>query len=300
VAAKRVTVGGVTFDALTEKRVVATVRTALRRGEGGWILTPNIDILRQLRRDDAARQVLDETTLVVADGMPVVWASRLAGTPLPARVCGSDLIWSLSGALAADGRSIFVLGGEPAAPAQRPAHGPHSRPPAQGAAHRLTPDRSRPAVRRAVPMERYAVRSGAERAAAALVTRSPGLRVVGAVSPPYGFDADPAAVAELRASLAAARPDLVLVGIGFPRQERLIAQLRRDLPGTWFLGCGMAIGFVAGDQRRAPDWMQRTGVEWMHRLAAEPRRLADRYLRRDLPFAAHLLARAALDRLRSR
>jgi N-acetylglucosaminyldiphosphoundecaprenol N-acetyl-beta-D-mannosaminyltransferase len=147
-------------------------------------------------------------------------------------------------------------------------------------------------VRRAVPIERYAGRSGAERAADALVSRSPGLRVVGAVSPPYGFDTDPAAVADLRASLVAARPDLVLVGIGFPRQERLIGRLRAVLPDTWFLGCGMAVNFVAGHQHRAPRWMQRAGLEWAHRLTAEPRRLCRRYLRHDAPYALRLLATA--------
>jgi hypothetical protein len=111
---KRVTVGGVTFDALTEDRVVDHVRAALGRGQGGRILTPNVDVLRQIGRNDDARDALDDSTLVIADGMPVVWASRLAGTPLPQRVSGADLIWSLSRGLARDGRSVFVFGGQPA------------------------------------------------------------------------------------------------------------------------------------------------------------------------------------------
>jgi len=68
------------------------------------------------------------------------------------------------------------------------------------------------------------------------------------------------------------------------------------LPGAWFLGCGAAIDFVAGDRRRAPGWMQRGGLEWLHRLGTEPRRLAGRYLRRDAPYAARLLANAAAQR----
>ena len=62
------------------------------------------------------------------------------------------------------------------------------------------------------------------------------------------------------------------------------------------MGCGAAIGFVAGVRRRAPDWMQRAGLEWVHRLISEPRRLVRRYLLHDLPFAVRLLTTSALGR----
>jgi N-acetylglucosaminyldiphosphoundecaprenol N-acetyl-beta-D-mannosaminyltransferase len=58
------------------------------------------------------------------------------------------------------------------------------------------------------------------------------------------------------------------------------------------MGCGAAIGFVAGDIDRAPRWMQRSGLEWAHRLGTEPGRLAGRYLRHDAPYALRLLAGA--------
>src|SRR5947208_13441953 len=106
-----VELAGVGFHALTEEEAVARVREGLARGEGGRILTPNVDILRQAPTEYAA-----DATLVVADGMPLVWASRLAGTPLPERVAGSSLIWSLSRGLAADRRSVFPLGGSPGPP----------------------------------------------------------------------------------------------------------------------------------------------------------------------------------------
>src|SRR5436305_9126937 len=106
-----VELAGVAFHALTEEETVGRVRSALARGEGGRILTPNVDILRQ----DPGRYAAD-ASLVVADGMPLVWASRLAGTPLPERVTGSGLIWSLSRGLAADHRSVYLLGGAPGTP----------------------------------------------------------------------------------------------------------------------------------------------------------------------------------------
>src|SRR2546423_1101629 len=103
-------------------------------------------------------------------------------------------------------------------------------------------------------------------------------------------------VDRVRGALVAASPDLVFVGLGFPRQEEVISRLRPVLPGAWFLGCGAAIDFVAGDRRRAPQWMQRNGLEWLYRLGSEPRRLAGRYLRHDAPHPARLLANAAARR----
>jgi N-acetylglucosaminyldiphosphoundecaprenol N-acetyl-beta-D-mannosaminyltransferase len=91
---------------------------------------------------------------------------------------------------------------------------------------------------------------------------------------------------------------MVYVGLGFPKQEWVISRLRPLLPSCWFLGCGAAINFVAGDRRRAPQWMQRSGLEWVHRLAGEPRRLGPRYLRHDAPYGLRLLATAGITRVR--
>lgn len=257
-AFKRVAVGTTPFHSCTERQVVDAVREALGRGVGGRIVTPNVDILRQAVRDPAVHDYLADATFVVADGMPLIWASRLAGTPLPERVCGASLIWSLAAGLGRDGRSIYVLGGEPA-PAD-----------------------------------------GARRAARRLAEASPGLRIAGHQSPGYGFDSDPVALAGVCDAITAAEPDLVYVGLGFPKQEWLISRLRSELPRSWFLGCGAAVNFVAGDHRRAPGWMQRIGLEWAHRLASEPRRLASRYLRHDAPYAMRLLAGSYAARYRRR
>jgi N-acetylglucosaminyldiphosphoundecaprenol N-acetyl-beta-D-mannosaminyltransferase len=251
-----VLVDGVGIDPVTEADVVATVCAALERGAGGRIVTPNVDILRIARADPAVRAYLADATVVVADGMPLVWASRLAGTPLPERVPGSSLIWSLSYHLGRAGRSAYLIGGAPG------------------------PD------------------TGGRRAAAVLAAACPGLRIAGSVSPAYGFERDPASLAEVCAGVVESKPDVVFVGLGFPKQEQLIDALRVELPASWFLGCGAAINFVAGRRKRAPLWMQRAGLEWAWRLAGDPRRLADRYLRHDAPYALRLLAGAALSRAR--
>ncbi|MGH8878651.1 MAG: WecB/TagA/CpsF family glycosyltransferase [Stackebrandtia sp.] len=246
--------GGVRFDALSAGEVVETVDRAWTHGLGGRIVTPNVDIVRQTRRVPEARAHVGAADLVVADGAPLVWASRLRGIPLPERVAGSDLVWSLSAAAARSGRRIFLLGGSP------------GRDTAATAAHRLR-------------------------------EREPALTVAGAVSPPMGFDSDESAMRALIGDLREAKPDLVCVGLGFPKQERVIARLTPHLPAAWFLGCGAGIDFVAGARHRAPKWMQRGGLEWLHRLVSEPRRLFVRYVLHDMPTACGLLLRSGLARL---
>jgi exopolysaccharide biosynthesis WecB/TagA/CpsF family protein len=122
---------------------------------------------------------------------------------------------------------------------------------------------------------------------------APALRIVGAESPTWGFENDSRKLARTLGHVVAAAPDVVFCGLGFPKQELVIARLRRSLPGTWFLGCGAALAFAAGVVPRAPGWMHSLGLEWVHRLRKEPRRLFRRYVVDDLPYACALLARAA-------
>lgn len=78
---------------------------------GGWVVTPNLDILRRYKQSISFRNLVATSTLNVADGMPLVWASRVKGDPLPGRVNGTDLMIDVCGAAALTGRSVFFLGG---------------------------------------------------------------------------------------------------------------------------------------------------------------------------------------------
>ena len=109
----RVELMGMLVDPVSEGEAVDFVLTSLENGDGGTIVTPNLDHLRQFVADPEVRRVYDTAELVVADGMPVVWACRLQGTPLPERVAGSDLILTLSEGAAQRGRTVFLLGGNP-------------------------------------------------------------------------------------------------------------------------------------------------------------------------------------------
>lgn len=259
--ANRVQVAGVKFDLLSHAEVIEHVASAIRAGTGGTIVTPNVDICYLARRDPAMAALIAAASLVVPDGMPLLWAARVAGRPLTERVAGSDLIFSLSQTAAAGGWPVYLLGGLPGTDGQ-------------------------PSV--------------AEVGAARLTQRYPGLAVAGTFAPPNPFDPVGDDISLLSADLVKAAPKIVFVGLGFPKQEQLIARLAPKLPSAWFVGCGAAIPYAARIQRRAPGWMQRGGLEWLYRLMSEPRRLGRRYLIHDLPFAGRLLAMAAWQRLGAR
>ncbi|WP_410787970.1 WecB/TagA/CpsF family glycosyltransferase [Kribbella sp. C-35] len=105
----------------------------------------------------------------------------------------------------------------------------------------------------------------------------PALKVVGVECPPYRALTD-AEDAETVARMNEARPDIVWVGLGAPKQERWMADHRHRLNATILIGVGAAFDFHTGRLDRAPYWMQRSGLEWSYRLYKEPRRLWKRYV----------------------
>ena len=248
-----VSIMGLPFDCLDHQTIRGAFLESVRSGSGGWIVTPNLDILRQYTTCPESRSLVLEAGNRVADGVPIVWASRLIGTPLPERVSGSDLALSMVEATAEAGGSVFLLGGNPGV---------------------------------------------AERAAERLRARCPNLEAVGSYCPPFGFEDDAREHERIREALRTMRPTLVLVGLGFPKQERLIRSLRPELPEAWFVGVGVALSFLAGEQPRAPVMLQRLGLEWAHRLWHEPRRLFRRYVVLGIPFGVRLLIWALMGRIR--
>ncbi|MEU4330319.1 WecB/TagA/CpsF family glycosyltransferase [Nonomuraea dietziae] len=109
----RVMVAGVPLDPFTEQQTVEWVAAALEAGEGGHLVTPNVDICRAVAGNPALRELVSAADVVVADGMPLVWASRLLRQALPERVTGADLIWSLSAMAARGGWPVYLLGAPP-------------------------------------------------------------------------------------------------------------------------------------------------------------------------------------------
>jgi N-acetylglucosaminyldiphosphoundecaprenol N-acetyl-beta-D-mannosaminyltransferase len=104
---------GVNIHALSERQCIAQILRRSTAGRGGVVVTPNLDHLRRCHQDADFARLVARADLVVADGMPLIWASRLQCTPLPGRVAGSDLLSSLSASAARTGKTLFLLGGDP-------------------------------------------------------------------------------------------------------------------------------------------------------------------------------------------
>jgi exopolysaccharide biosynthesis WecB/TagA/CpsF family protein len=209
------------------------------------VVTPNVDQVVRLARPEYAwlAAVLARARIVLPDGQPIVWVSRLLGRPLAARLPGSalfPLVWQRA---VAEHRRTLVIA---------------------------------PSVE---------VAEGLRRQHAELATF---------VAPI--FDAgDEAAVARVVADclhhIECAQPELVFIGLGFPKQELLALGIVKTLteagrPVPLFLLLGGSFDMHLGRVRRAPAWMQHAGLEWLYRLSREPRRLWRRYLVTDMAFIA--------------
>lgn len=124
----------------------------------------------------------------------------------------------------------------------------------------------------------------AERAAAKIEQRWPAVDVVGVYSPPLGFEHNDAQNELIFEKIAAARPDVLVVGFGAPKQELWVHRHRQQLATKVALCVGATIDFLAEHRKRAPVWMQVAGLEWLYRVGTEPRRLAARYAKDALIF----------------
>ena len=242
---------GLRLHSMTEPECVSHILGKLGAGEGGWVVTANLDILRQCASKTDLMTLVERADLIVPDGMPLLWASWLQRTPMKARVTGSNLITSLSAAAADRNKSVYLLGG---------------------------------------------ARHTALEASRALKSRYESLEIAGTHYPPPGFENDPDQMDELIASLCRTRPDIVFIGLGFPKQEHLIQRIRPFLPRSWLLGVGISFSFLSGQIPRAPQWVQMIGLEWLFRLVHEPRRLFSRYIVYGLPFALRLFLAAFFSR----
>ncbi|HET7753829.1 MAG TPA: WecB/TagA/CpsF family glycosyltransferase [Anaeromyxobacteraceae bacterium] len=250
----RLSIGNLQVDAHTFASALGAIEALVSAGKGGAVFTPNVDHVVKVEHDAELREAYAAADLCLADGMPLVWASRLLSTRLPERVAGSDLVVPLLELAARRGWGVYLLGGAPGSP------------------------------------ERAAVEA----------SRLTGVRIAGTDAPvidlsrPHEGDGTAALV-----RVRAARPELLLVGLGAPKQELWIHRHRVELAPTVAIGVGASIDFLAGRIPRAPQWMAQSGLEWAYRLAREPRRLARRYLLEDPEFLI-ILARAIAARASAR
>jgi N-acetylglucosaminyldiphosphoundecaprenol N-acetyl-beta-D-mannosaminyltransferase len=213
-----------------------------------------VHLVMVAQEDETTRDAVADTTLVVPDGQPLVWALRSLGHEAT-RIYGPDLMARYCERSASTGTRMYLYGGRN-----------------QGALVEL---------------------------ALRLRRRFPGLKIVGGHSPPFRplTDEEQQWVVD---DVARCRADVVWVGIGQPKQEIWMRELRERLDAPLLVGVGAAFDFHAGLVPQAPSWMQASGLEWSFRLAQEPRRLWRRYLRYNPRFVAGFARQYASGHRRAR
>lgn len=226
---------GIKIDAIRMNEAVASVRTWIMNddGECRYVVTPNVDHTVLLQENKELAKAYESAHLILADGHPIVWASRLLRKPLPERVPGSELVPALFDSFNENGQlKVFLLGALPGVGAI---------------------------------------------AAANMKQQWPNVQTVGVYSPPLGFEKDPEECNYILGRIALTRPDLVIVGLGAPKQEIWTNRHYKQMNAKAALCVGATIDFLAGEQKRAPVWMQKSGIEWLHRMCSQPKRLVKRY-----------------------
>jgi N-acetylglucosaminyldiphosphoundecaprenol N-acetyl-beta-D-mannosaminyltransferase len=245
---------GVPVAMVDYDRAIEVMDGMVDRREPGYVCAAPVHALIEARRSEEVLAALRGSTLVVPDGMPLVWAANLLGAELRDRVYGPELMLRYSDRCAERGHRVWLYGGRD-----------------QGTLVQL-----------ALSMRR----------------RHPGIQIVGGYSPPFRplADEEESAVVE---QINEARPDVLWVGIGVPKQEKWMARMRSRLEVPVMCGVGAAFDFHAGRISMAPRWMQDRGLEWIYRIAQEPRRLLPRYLYTNPRFLAAFARQYLAERVRS-
>lgn len=122
----------------------------------------------------------------------------------------------------------------------------------------------------------------ADTAAKNLMKKYPGLNVVGTYSPPFGFKKNEQEMNKIKTQIQEVHPDILIVGLGCPKQEKFMYYHCKELGVPISFGLGASIDFEAGNIKRAPKWMSNHGLEWLYRFSKEPKRLFKRYFVDDL------------------
>lgn len=242
----RVEMMGCRIDNLSMEETLQKVDILVNSGGHHQHVVVNVDKLVKANRDPELRHVINECALVNADGMPVVWASRLLGKALKERVAGVDLFEALMERSAEKGWRVYLLGAK------------------------------------------EAVVSGVKNL---YESKYPHLNIVGYRNG-YWNPEDEAGVVE---EITAARADLLFVAISSPKKEQFLGRYQAEMKVPFAMGVGGTFDVAVGKVKRAPLWMQKSGLEWFYRFLQEPRRMFKRYFIDDIAFLC-LFAREVVRR----
>lgn len=226
-------------DNVTMDEAVYESEKLINNGKYNYIVTPNVDHIVKLEEDKEFKEIYNNADLILTDGMPLIWVSKISRNPIKEKVSGSDFFPKLCGVAARKGYRIFLLG---------------------------------------------AAEGVAQQAKANLEEKYNGINIVGTYSPKFGFEYDKDEIEKILNLVKNSAPHILAVGLGAPKQEKFIYKYLNELQVPLSLGIGATIDFEAGNIKRAPKWMQKSGLEWFYRFIKEPKRMFKRYFVDDVKF----------------
>ena len=232
---------GIPFDNLKMDeaihRIIKMTQKNSKKKKNHFVATANVDFIINAHRGKNPKtsskllSILRNADLVTADGMPLVWLSKLLGRPLKERVTGADMVPHLAKAAGENNKSIYLLGG---------------------------------------------MEGAAKTTVEILKTRHPKLQIAGYESPIIDINnvSDNKA---LITKINATNPDILFIALGNPKQELWFEKYRHLLEVPVSIGVGGTFEFISGQVSRAPEWIQKSGLEWVYRISQDPGRLISRY-----------------------
>lgn len=225
------------IDNLTMDETLDAIDSLIKEDNCSYVVTPNVDHIVQLEKDEELKRVYENASLILTDGKPLIWISNWYKTPIKEKISGSDLFHRVCDLAAKKGYTMYLLG---------------------------------------------AAEGVADKAAKNLIDKYKGLNIVGTYSPPFGFEKDKVELKKIERQIQEVHPDILIVGLGCPKQEKYMYHHCKELGVPISFGLGASIDFEAGNIKRAPKWMSEHGLEWLYRITQDPKRLAKRYLVDDM------------------
>lgn len=224
----RILIMGCPVDSLSMAETIDRVEGYIKARKTCQHVVVNVSKLVAMRRDYNLSKIVHACDIINVDGMPIVWASRLLGQPVPERVAGVDLFQNLISLCAEKGYRPFFYGAQ------------------------------EQVVRKVVDV---------------FMTQHQNLDVAGYRNGYYSENEE----SEIAEMIRDSKADMLFVGFSSPMKENFLKKWMPVMNVPFCMGVGGSFDIIAGRTKRAPLWMQKSGLEWIYRIYQEPGRMWKRY-----------------------